>query len=430
MSPALARSRRLLFHWSLIAACILSLSLPMAAQDPKPAIGAPLPPWSRGTLDIHQISTGRGNAAFFVFPDGTTMIVDAGAAGDGMTLADTDPRPNATHTPGGWIVRYIERMTASQSPLLDYAVITHFHADHMGQVTPSSAPSKSGKYKLTGITEVGDAIPIGTLIDRGMSYLPPPQNDETIRNYRAFIGEQQTRGMKAETIRVGAAGQIVLRHEPEVFKTFEVRNVAADGQVWTGEGDNARSIFPPLASLAADDRPSENMCSIGLRIRYGRFAFFTGGDMPGVPDAGAPDWQSVETAVARVIGPTDVHVVNHHGSIDPESAFFLSTLRSAVMILPAWSVTHPSQDALKRMLTTRLYPGPHDVFVTTLREPTKASIGARVKELKADHGHIVVRVSSGGDRYQVFVLDDMSENPNVIAVYGPYESRSAQLGSQ
>src|ERR1700756_978634 len=105
---------------------------------------ATLPPWTPGTLDIHQISTGRGNAAFFVFPDGTTMLVDAGAAGDG--IPDTDPRPNATRSPGGWIVRYIERTMAPQPPRIDYAVITHFHPDHMA-----------------GITDVGTAIPIGKL---------------------------------------------------------------------------------------------------------------------------------------------------------------------------------------------------------------------------------------------------------------------------
>jgi beta-lactamase superfamily II metal-dependent hydrolase len=395
------------------------LSLHVVAQEAKPAVaGAQLPPWTRGMLDIHQISTGRGNAAFFMLPDGTTMLVDAGAAGDGTKIADTDPRPNATRTAGAWIVRYIERASPGL-PHLDYAVITHFHGDHMGQVTASSAQSKDG-YKLTGLTEVGDAIPIAKLIDRGWTYLPPPEKDATIQNYRAFIA---ARNVKEETLRAGAADQIVLVREPEAFKTFEVRNVAVNGEIWTGKGNEARSIFPPLESLATEDRPSENMCSIGLRIRYGAFDYFTGGDMPGVPDAGAPEWQSVETAVARAIGPTDVHVVNHHGSIDPASAFFLSTLRSPVMILPAWSPTHPSQDSLKRMLATRLYPGPHDVFVTTLREPTKASIGSRVDQLKAQHGHIVVRVSPGGDQYHVIVLDDMTEDANVVAVFGPYQSR-------
>jgi len=234
---------------------------------------------------------------------------------------------------------------------------------------------------------------------------------------------QATAGRKAESLKPGRADQIVLRHAAKDFPSFEVRNVAANGIVWTGKGNATLSIFPPLDTIAADDRPSENMCSLGLRIRYGRFDYFTGGDMPGVPDAGAPEWQSVEKAVARAIGPTDVHVVNHHGSIDPASAFFLGTLQSPVMILPAWSATHPSQDSLKRMLTKRLYPGPHDVFVTTLREPTKASIGSRTDQLKAQHGHIVVRVEPGGEKYRVFVLDDTTSEATVLSVHGPYLSR-------
>jgi beta-lactamase superfamily II metal-dependent hydrolase len=385
-------------------------------------VGRPLTPWSRGTLDIHQISSGRGNSALLIFPDGTTLLVDAGAASDGLKMADTDPRPDASRTAGAWIARYIERAMAPVPPHLDYALLTHFHPDHMGAPTTASQPSRSGAFKLTGIAEVGERIPIDVLIDRGYGYLPPPE-DAMLKNFHAFVAEEQRHGLKEETIRVGRADQIVLRRDAKAFPSFEVRNVAANGMVWTGTGDETHAIFPPLGTIAAEDKPSENMCSIGLRIRYGKFDFFTGGDMPGVPDAGAPEWQSVESAVAKAIGPTDVHVANHHGSIDPESAIFLSTLRSAVMILPAWSATHPSQDSLKRMMAVRLYPGPHDIFVTTLREPAKLSIGARVDQLKAQHGHIVVRVAPGGDTYRVFVLDDMTDSGNVVAMFGPYEAK-------
>ena len=41
-----------------------------------------LSPWREGYLDIHQISTGRGNATFMILPDGTTMMVDMGDLGD------------------------------------------------------------------------------------------------------------------------------------------------------------------------------------------------------------------------------------------------------------------------------------------------------------------------------------------------------------
>jgi beta-lactamase superfamily II metal-dependent hydrolase len=402
-------------------AVALAATTPLLAQTVA-EVGKALPPWTAGTLEIHQISTGRGNAAFFLLPDGTTMLVDAGAAGDGMTVPGADPRPDDSRTAGDWIVRYIVKVMAPRPPHIDYAVLTHYHADHIGQPGSNSPAAKNGSYKLSGITEVGSKIPVDTYIDRGDSFLPP-KDDSIYTNYRSFLAEQKAAGRSIEPLKVGSRSQIILRRDPRAYPGFEIRNVAANGIVWSGEGDAVTSIFPPLQTLAREDLPTENMCSLALRLRYGRFDYFTGGDMPGIPDAGAPEWQSVERAVARAIGPTDVHVVNHHGSIDPESPFFLSTLKSQVMILPAWSATHPSQDALKRMLTPRLYPGPHDVFVTSLREPTKESIGSRVSQLKADHGHIVIRVAPGGEHYQVLVLDDTVEEPKVLSVHGPYTAQ-------
>jgi beta-lactamase superfamily II metal-dependent hydrolase len=365
------------------------LSLAVAAQPP-----GVLPPWTRGTLDIHQISTHRGNAALVVLPDGTTIVVDAGPGGD-------------------VIAHYIEHALApvrqevgeTAPARLDYAVLTHFHSDHVG-----------------GIAELAARLPIDTIVDRGDDYLTPPPGDSTFTAYRAFVAAVSSQGTRRQTAHVGRADQIVARRDRAAYPSLELRTIAANGQVWTGHGDEAARIFPPLESLAAEDRPSENMCSIGLRLRYGRFDFFTGGDMPGVPDAGAPAWQSVEAAVARAIGPTDVHVVNHHGSIDPESDVFLKTLRSTVLILPAWSATHPSQDALKRMMAARLYPGTRDIFATVLYQAARDSIGARAAQLAADHGHIVVRVEAGGDRYRVFVLDETQRSAPVLSVHGPYTS--------
>jgi beta-lactamase superfamily II metal-dependent hydrolase len=366
----------------LIVAALAVVAL--SAQTP---VGATLPPWTLGTLDFHQIATGEGNAALAVLPDGTTILIDAGAAGDGGA--------------GLRIADYLQHAGVTR---LDYVLLTHYHGDHIG-----------------GIFDVAGRLPIATLIDRGHDYLTPA--DPLFARYLGFLAVQRDRGTAVETIRVGRADQIVLRREPAAFASVEIRNVAGNGEVWTGRGDDTSRVFPPLASLAAVDRPSENMCSIGVRIRYGRFDLFSGGDMPGVPDAGAPAWQSVETPVARAIGPTDVHVVNHHGSIDPESEVFLRTLRSAVLILPSWSATHPSQDALKRMMATRLYPGPRDIFATLVRPETKASIGSRADQLKADHGHIVVRVAPGGESYRVFVLDETAVAPTVIGAFGPYEAR-------
>jgi hypothetical protein len=162
------------------------------------------------------------------------------------------------------------------------------------------------------------------------------------------------------------------------------------------------------------------MCSVTMRLTYGRFDYFTGGDMPGYPVPGAPAWHDVETDTAKVIGPTDVHVVNHHGSIEEENLFWLATLKSRVMIVPAWAATHPSPDVLKRILSRRVYPEVRDIFITVFRPETQAAIGARATQVASSHGHVVVRVEPGGARYWVLVLDDTAETYKILSVHGPY----------
>ena len=120
----------------------------------------------------------------------------------------------------------------------------------------------------------------------------------------------------------------------------------------------------------------------------------------------------------------DWHVVSDaHGSIEVENPYFLATTRSRVIVLPAWSPTHPSADVLKRLLSTRIYPDPRDVFVVQFRDVTKASIGARATQVASDNGHVVIRVEPGGSRYRVYVLDNSSEARAVRSVHGPYDAR-------
>jgi glyoxylase-like metal-dependent hydrolase (beta-lactamase superfamily II) len=63
--------------------------------------------------------------------------------------------------------RYLARHLPARTTDLDYAVITHFHGDHMGQVRPSSPMDHTGMFRLAGITEVAEEFRIHTLLDRG-----------------------------------------------------------------------------------------------------------------------------------------------------------------------------------------------------------------------------------------------------------------------
>jgi len=379
------------------------LSPPTATDAP----GADLAPWRPGSLDIHQITTGRGNAAFVQLPDGSTLLLDAGAAGDG--IPHTDPRPNASKRPGQWIAAYIDRVLPAGAPRrIDTALITHLHVDHMG-----------------GLSDVQAALPITRLVDRGFpSYdYPQPAPEALMEIYRKALDAIQAQGGVVEKARPGSDSQITLRAGSWGGTAFKARIVAANGEVWTGKGNQTEARFPPQSPSTRDaDRPSENECSVAVRLSYGAFDFFSGGDLTGIPDVGTDSWRDLETPIGRAIGPTDVRVMNHHGSISPDNASFLAATRSRVVIIPAWSPTHPAPDALKRALTPTAYPGPRDVFITLLREPTAATIGARVNQLKSQHGHVVVRVEPDGESYRVVVLDDESVTPRVLSVHGPYDA--------
>jgi beta-lactamase superfamily II metal-dependent hydrolase len=388
-------------------------------------VGQPLPLWTPGTLDIHQINTGRGNSALLIFPDKTTLLVDAGDGGR-LPPRGTPPKPDASRGPGEWIARYVRHMLGGDaSAALDYAYLTHLHDDHMGGVAPGKKTGKGG-YKLTGITEAGEHIRIGKMLDRGWPdyNYPAPVRDPTVQNYRSFLAWQQKQnGMKVERLRPGRNDQIVPLREAAKYPNFEVRNIAANGEIWTGVSSNTRQHFPRIEDLRPEEYPTENMCSMAIRISYGKFDFYTGGDMPGVRLEGAPIWNDVETPVAQATGPVEVSVLNHHGNRDSQNAFFLSALRPQVFLIPVWSTDHPGHDVLDRMFSTRIYPGPRQVFATNMLEANKLVIGELLDRLASSQGHIVVRVEPGGETFRVLILDDSAESFRVKAIHGPYQSR-------
>jgi hypothetical protein len=328
---------------------ILALLLAVLCTSPSfgQALSAQtLSPWSPGTLDIHQIQTGRGNAAFLIFPDGTTLLVDAGAVPDREGLELGPARPDSSRTPGEWIAQYIHDFSPRTPPTLDYALVTHYHDDHMG-----------------ALPAVASLIPIRQLFDRGD--LPPAPSGPVVDRYREF---RHMSGSNAAIIRPGRADQIVAHGYPNV----EVRCIAANGVVWTGKGTSSRLAFPRnWASLPQELQPSENSFSAALLIRYGGFRYFTGGDLTGVPLDNLPAWHDLETPLAHAVGPVDVLVLNHHGWLDSTNPFFLRTLQPRVIIVPAWHASHPDHGVLRRLVSTRIYT-PADLFATTFLQAARA----------------------------------------------------------
>ncbi len=412
-----------------VASALVGLCLGAGASeaaDSAGRVGSALPDWVEGGLDIHFINTGRGETAFLILPDSTTLLIDAGAATVQPNWS-TPAKPDDSRRPGEWIARYIARMLRPlPTPQIDAAVISHFHMDHMGAITNASPVSPAG-YRLGGLTEVAEHLPLRRLFDRNWPDYnwPLPLEDLKMKNYRHFISWQTAhQGLQVERFEPGRNDQLGLVHHKARYPTFEIRNIAANGWVWTGRGAEARNHFPPLTGLRTTDYPAENKCSIALRISYGKFDYFTGGDLDVAEvEYAAPneEWKNIEEPVARATGQVEVMKANHHANFDANSVFFLRTLQPQVVVASTWGASQPSMNVYRRLLSKKTYPAAREVFFTNMMPATLAAL--HLDQIKNPTGHIVVRVKPGGDEFSVYVLNDTNEDYAIRAVFGPYHSR-------
>lgn len=401
--------------------------------------GIELPSWEAGMMDIHHINTGRGDAAFLILPDGTTLLIDAGDMSEThprtLSARNADRIPNTNKTAPGWVIEYIRQFfPKGYGKKLDYALITHYHDDHFGELDSLRATAKNGEYVLTGITEVGSEIPIKKLLDRGFAYPinlrdTVIQNQKrfqedayrmvpTLKNYWKFIEiEYEQKGLVHEQLIAGQNNQIALVNEPEKYQDFDIRNIAVNGTVWTGVGNDTLALF------SKGNYPGENNLSTCIKISYGKFDYFTGGDISGVNGIGATDVNSVESHIAPVVGAVDVATLNHHGNRDSQNDVYVRALRPRVWIQQNWSSDHPGDEVLRRITSRELYPGERDIFSNVMLQANKDVIGARLDEYKSQNGHIVLRVYPKGNTYSIFILNDTSTKREIKRTFGPYDAR-------
>lgn len=375
--------------------------------------GKILPNWQQGEMEIHHIYTGRGEAVFCIFPEGTTMIIDAG-----------DNGPSSISGAGEFIARYIiKRLGSGKGKSIDYMFLTHFHNDHMGTIYEDSPLTKrGGHYHLSGITETGEYLQFSKIIDRDWPEYNYPQLlvSKTMLNYSSFVKWNiENNGMKMERFIPGSNEQFVLVNDPDKYKDlFEIRNIVSNGEVWTGVGNETRHIYPRV--FPAGESIDENKCSAGIRISYGAFDYFNGGDITGRQIMNAPEWKDIETPVGKAVGPVEVCEANHHAYVDAMSDSFISSVRPQVYVIQVCGVRHLSLNVLLSMKSQRLYPGPRHIFPTNIPDITKAYLTDNLKGV-GEGGHVVIKVEQGGKQYKVILLTTDDDTCFVKSVYGPYQ---------
>jgi hypothetical protein len=384
------------------AASVCGVALASEAQ-----LHGPLPAWSEGHLDIHHIDTGRGNSALLIFPDGTTLLIDAGAAPVTTDNTMVPARPDGSRRPGEWIARYV--LAHAPSKHLDYFLATHIHPDH-----------------VSGLADVQSAIPVAVCIDRGFPNYAAAQQpvDAPFTNeYLSLLHKREQIGQRVEAAEVGSTSQIVLRNAPQRYPGFSTRILAANSNVWNPRTQHAEQHFNDQPA-AKGIQGNENLFSIATRLSYGPFSYFSCGDLSfDTHDGRIPD-MDIESPTVRAAGRTEVALADHHGYFDACGPNFTNTLDAQVYIIPSWDIGHPGSAQMQRMLGAWDTKATHDVFALDLLPANALNNRRFAPQLKSQQGHVVVRVSPGGKTYLIYTLDSTIENGKITGIFGPYMSRS------
>lgn len=282
-----------------------------------------------------------GESTLIVGPDGTSVLLDAG-----NDSHDADVEAAISNTLG-------------EDPL-DWLLLTHLHADHIG-----------GVDNLTHVPDRG-------LLWRGSTDLVDDSN-ETEAMEIANLGWPEV-NLSAEM--QGSPFQLDLG-SGALLTVLALDGRAYDGSTCeVGEDENARSLLGMVA--------------------WGEFNFVFAGDLTG----GGKDTPNCEAAFLGLpeLHPADVLHLSHHGIDSSSSNAWLNALlpegaaHNALVGANEGYLTAPDADVLDRVL-------PHleggKVWTTRL-----GSLASEQENMVVANGNVQVTVREGGELYEVATADE------------------------
>jgi competence protein ComEC len=254
--------------FAFAAVVALGLTAPSLAQNN--------PAQSRN-LDIYWIDTEGGAATLVVSPTGESMLVDTGYG----TPEDRDAK------------RIVAAAKAAGLTKIDYLVISHWHADHVG-----------------GLAALAKMIPIGRFFDHGNGV---DQTDKArLDGYVAVADGKRTIVKAGDEIPLKGAQALVVTSEDTLL-----------AQPVNGGSSNSLCTDAVQMTPAA----GENQRMVGVLLTYGKFKFLNLGDL---------DWsKEMELACpTNKFGTVSMYQTSRHGSFDDAGApAFLGAIKPQVIMV-------------------------------------------------------------------------------------------------
>lgn len=395
--------------------------------------------WQFGELQIHFIHTGVAESIFFILPDGTTLLLDCGDHPALTRLEYAVPVvPGPERLAGDWIARYIHRVLPpgtpflEDRPLIDYMMLSHFHADHCGsaawQTKKREGTPLPGCYR-SGFALAAETLSFKTALDRGApDYIPPhgfeypPDTLEHMQ--RLYAALQKRDGLQVQQFEPGKRDQLRLCHAPEDIEDFQITNIVANGRILCQDGS--------IRDLYIDDQDPAKSChengmSCGFLLRYGEFTFFTAGDFMDSVLNWDGTRSKTEDLLAAELPSADAAKISHHGRFSMSESL-VKALRARVWIASIWDQLHIVDQVLERLSDRSLYPGERTIFPTVFTDQRRKEVGDAefVKDIAPEVGgkgaHIILSVPRGGKKFSVTCLDASDEEMRIL---GQYEYRSS-----
>ena len=287
-------------------------------------------------MEVYFIDVEGGQATLIVSPSGQSMVIDTGWAGFNNRDAD----------------RIAAAAAKSGVKQIDYLLITHYHADHVG-----------------GVPQLAAKLPVMNFIDHGPNFEAGKKGADDLFNAYTAVRD------KGHHLLVKPGDRVPI-------KGLDVEILAADGKVLTKAlpGAGQPNSYCEGTKRKEEDT-TENSHSTGSLIAYGKFRLLDLGDLT---------WNKEIDLVCpnNRVGKVDVYLTTHHGVNASGSPAIVDAVHPRVAIMnngaskganpEAWQIVHdvPGLEGLWQVHTAE-GKGSHNTDADMIANP----------DSKSDEGH-------------------------------------------